>query len=250
MSEYFVTRRCKAMFGCTVAVKGVISTTGRDINYTTQIWNVHRSFIKCGCEHVDQGEFCRDNNVLWFDHALWLILHQLPSFFPIPSLKKSTIAFLGWVAKEAQEVSKALLVHFFYRQKLKEAISHSVLFNQAPPTYNPNSEVDGFIQAAVFARKTPQEARPHKKARGNGGQGGRGHGRNHTPQRTYSSSNRWVASSPTISSRSSRSPFPTPTFPPHSTQLPPASLPTAQPTRSEIAANPNCLTSAKALLYD
>lgn len=60
----FETQRCPSHMGCLLGAKGVISYTGRDTNYTTQLWNIHRPFIKCGCEHVGKvisvkmGTFC------------------------------------------------------------------------------------------------------------------------------------------------------------------------------------------------
>lgn len=86
MSNY-ETQRCSSNHGCLLRAKGVISCTGRDSNYTTQIWNIHRPFVKCGCKHVGLGDFCKHGSILWFDHALWLMIHRVNEFFLADSLK-------------------------------------------------------------------------------------------------------------------------------------------------------------------
>ncbi|MCO5573239.1 hypothetical protein L7F22_027008 [Adiantum nelumboides] len=171
--SYFDSNRCKATYGCVVEVKGVISTIGRKTNYATQIWNIHRPFLKCGCEHVGQVSTCGEGNVLWFDHALWMIMNHLPSFFPGANLKKSTIAFLSWIEKEVQDALKTMLIHLFYREKFKEAIKHTILFNQQPPSSKLNIEVDNFICQAItphkddhFGKRARYEAIRHGRGRG------------------------------------------------------------------------------------
>ncbi|MCO5580290.1 hypothetical protein L7F22_034156 [Adiantum nelumboides] len=235
--SYFDSNRCKATYGCVVGVKGVISTTGRETNYTAQIWNIHRPFLECGCKHVGQVSTCGDGNVLWFDHALL-------SFFPGANLKKSTIAFLSWIEKEAQDALKAMHIHLFYREKLKEAIKHTILFNQQPPSSNLTIEVDNFIRQAITSHK---EDRVGKGARYEAIRHGRGRGRQpHTPQRASPSPRtlRWGQPSPTDSANSARTSQNSFAYPPYSSQ---ASVPIL---RSHLSFNLQCANSAKALLYD
>lgn len=94
LTIYFETQIFSIYLGCLLGAKSVLSCTGRDINYTTQLYNVEKSFIKCGCDHICEGDFYEDGNIMWLEHDLWMLIHKVGDFFPTDALKKSILMFL------------------------------------------------------------------------------------------------------------------------------------------------------------
>ncbi|KAI5075347.1 hypothetical protein GOP47_0009423 [Adiantum capillus-veneris] len=105
-----------------------------------------------------------------------------------------------------------MLIHLFYRQKLKEAIKSYVLFNQQAPSANFSLEVEKLIMQAI-APLRGGDLRSGKKKRPEPSHHSRGRGRySPSPHRTPPTSVplRRNQSSPVDSSHNSYTPQPSP----------------------------------------
>ncbi len=79
----------------------------RDKKHRQNWWNVTRPFIRCGCPLNGPKEACT-GKMIWFDHAVWCMIHNLDLFFPAKGhLCSKYAALVGWLETAARDAVKA-----------------------------------------------------------------------------------------------------------------------------------------------
>lgn len=79
----------------------------RDKKHRQNWWNVNRPFIRCGCPLNGPKEACT-GKMIWFDHAVWCMIHNLDIFFPAKGhLCSKYAALIGWLETAARDAVKA-----------------------------------------------------------------------------------------------------------------------------------------------
>ena len=79
----------------------------RDKKHRQNWWNVNRQFIRCGCPLNGPKEACT-GKMIWFDHAVWCMIHNLDIFFPAKGhLCSKYAALIGWLETAARDAVKA-----------------------------------------------------------------------------------------------------------------------------------------------
>lgn len=75
----------------------------RDKKHRQNWWNVNRPFIRCGCPLNGPKDACT-GKMIWFDHAVWCMVHNLDIFFPAKGhLCSKYAALIGWLETAARD---------------------------------------------------------------------------------------------------------------------------------------------------
>ena len=92
----------------------------RDKKHRQNWWNVNRPFIRCGCPLNGPKEACT-GKMIWFDHAIWCMIHNLDLFFPAKGhLCSKYAALIGWLETAARDAVKASVTFAHIRNMMIE----------------------------------------------------------------------------------------------------------------------------------
>lgn len=92
----------------------------RDKKHRQNWWNVSRPFIRCGCPLNGPKDACT-GKMIWFDHAVWCMIHNLDIFFPAKGhLCSKYAAFVGWLETAARDAVKAAVTFAHIRNLMVE----------------------------------------------------------------------------------------------------------------------------------
>jgi hypothetical protein len=92
----------------------------RDKKHRQNWWNVNRPFIRCGCPLNGPKEACT-GKMIWFDHAIWCMIHNLDIFFPAKGhLCSKYAALIGWLETAARDAVKASVTFAHIRSLMIE----------------------------------------------------------------------------------------------------------------------------------
>ena len=92
----------------------------RDKKHRQNWWNVNRPFIRCGCPLNGPKEACT-GKMIWFDHAVWCMIHNLDLFFPAKGhLCSKYAALVGWLETAARDAVKASITFAHMRNMMIE----------------------------------------------------------------------------------------------------------------------------------
>lgn len=92
----------------------------RDKKHRQNWWNVNRPFIRCGCPLNGPKEACTCK-MIWFDHAVWCMIHNLDIFFPAKGhLCSKYAALIGWLETAARDAVKASVTFAHIRSLMIE----------------------------------------------------------------------------------------------------------------------------------
>ena len=92
----------------------------RDKKHRQNWWNVSRPFIRCGCPLNGPKEACT-GKMIWFDHAVWCMVHNLDIFFPAKGhLCSKYVALVGWLETAARDAVKASVTFAHIRNWMVE----------------------------------------------------------------------------------------------------------------------------------
>lgn len=92
----------------------------RDKKHRQNWWNVNRPFIRCECPLNGPKEACT-GKMIWFDHAVWCMIHNLDIFFPAKGhLCSKYGAFVGWLETSARDAVKASITFAHIRNMMIE----------------------------------------------------------------------------------------------------------------------------------
>lgn len=92
----------------------------RDKKHRQNWWNVNRPFIRCGCPLNGPKEACT-GKMIWFDHAVWCMIHNLDLFFPAKGhLCSKYAALIGWLETAARDAVKASVTFAHIRSLMIE----------------------------------------------------------------------------------------------------------------------------------
>jgi hypothetical protein len=92
----------------------------RDKKHRQNWWNVNRPFIRCGCPLNGPKEACT-GKMIWFDHAVWCMIHNLDLFFPAKGhLCSKYAALVGWLETAARDAVKASVTFAHIRSLMIE----------------------------------------------------------------------------------------------------------------------------------
>ena len=146
----FDSHRCSSPHGIITTSKNVGNIRGkRDSAYLSNVFNFHRPYLKCACEKHGKKDACRSNNIIWLDHALWFILHNIDDVFAGDTLKQKMLLFFKWIQGEAQEALKGQIIFTHYRKLLKQAITHIALQDEGPMFQSMDNDMTKFIEKAL-----------------------------------------------------------------------------------------------------
>ena len=146
----FDSHRCSSPHGIITTSKNVGNIRGkRDSAYLSNVFNFHRPYLKCACEKHGKKDACRSNNIIWLDHALWFILHNIDDVFAGDTLKQKMLLFFKWIQGEAQEALKGQIIFTHYRKLLKQAITHIALQDEGPMFPSMDNDMTKFIEKAL-----------------------------------------------------------------------------------------------------
>ena len=92
----------------------------RDKKHRQNWWNVNRPFLRCGCPLNGPKEACT-GKMIWFDHAVWCMVHNLDLFFPAKGhLCSKYAALIGWLETAARDAVKASVTFAHIRSLMIE----------------------------------------------------------------------------------------------------------------------------------
>jgi hypothetical protein len=173
----------------------------RKESHLAELWNVQRPYMRCLCNpRAVSG--CK-GSIVWFDHAIWLMVNKLDMFFPNqPTNNTRFAAFMLWLSSAAKIAVKASIVFHTGREymvtaavQLAENSTQKLLpdLNDAPVAL----KIEKLLKGPKFSLMNPGSPSPapspFKKQRLNlntspatqNAQGGRGrspNGRGFTPR--------------------------------------------------------------------
>lgn len=94
----------------------------RKESHLSKLWNVQRPYMRCLCSPKAINE-CK-GSIIWFDHAIWMMVNKLEMFFsnqPTNTTRLATfMLWLGGVARIAIRV--AIAFHFGREQMIRTAL--------------------------------------------------------------------------------------------------------------------------------
>ena len=124
----------------------------RDKKHRQNWWNVTRPFIRCGCPLNGPKDACT-GKMIWFDHAVWCMIHNLDLFFPAKGhLCSKYAAFVGWLETAAREAVKASISFAHIRTMMIEgALEYATI---------PNSKLLAKYGEGAGIRKIERMIRP------------------------------------------------------------------------------------------
>jgi hypothetical protein len=92
----------------------------RDKKHRQNWWNVNRPFLRCGCPLNGPKDAC-SGKMIWFDHAIWCMIHNLDLFFPAKGhLCSKYAALVGWLETAARDAVKASVTFAYIRTMMIE----------------------------------------------------------------------------------------------------------------------------------
>lgn len=92
----------------------------RDKKHRQNWWNVNRPFLRCGCPLNGPKDACT-GKMIWFDHAVWCMIHNLDIFFPAKGhLCSKYAALIGWLETAARDAVKASVTFAHIRKMMIE----------------------------------------------------------------------------------------------------------------------------------
>ena len=92
----------------------------RDKKHRQNWWNVNRPFLRCGCPLNGPKDACT-GKMIWFDHAVWCMIHNLDIFFPAKGhLCSKYAALIGWLETAARDAVKASVTFSHIRSMMIE----------------------------------------------------------------------------------------------------------------------------------
>lgn len=124
----------------------------RDKKHRQNWWNVNRPFIRCGCPLNGPKEACT-GKMIWFDHAVWCMIHNLDLFFPAKGhLCSKYAALVGWLETAARDAVKASVTFAYIRTMMIEgALEYAT---------NPSSKLLAKYGEGAGIRKIERMIRP------------------------------------------------------------------------------------------
>ena len=92
----------------------------RKESHLAEMWNVQRPYLRCLCNpRASSG--CK-GSIIWFDHAIWVMVNKLEIFFPAyPTSIARFAAFLVWMKESARTAVKAAIVFQTGREHMVRA---------------------------------------------------------------------------------------------------------------------------------
>lgn len=128
----------------------------RDKKHRQNWWNVNRPFIRCGCPLNGPKDACT-GKMIWFDHAVWCMIHNLDLFFPAKGhLCSKYAAMIGWLETAAREAVKASVTFAHIRAMMIEgALEYAT---------NPKSKLLTKYGEGAGVRKIERMIRPGSNA--------------------------------------------------------------------------------------
>ena len=145
----------------------------RKESHLSELWNVQRPYMRCLCSpKANNG--CK-GSIIWFDHAIWLIINKLEMFFKNQHTNTTRLAaFMLWLSGVARIVVKAAIIFQFGREQMicaavqiAENPGQRLLadLNDAPIA----SKIERFLKGPKFSLSHPaspsQAPSPYKKQR-------------------------------------------------------------------------------------
>jgi hypothetical protein len=128
----------------------------RDKKHRQNWWNANRPFIRCGCPLNGPKEACT-GKMIWFDHAVWCMIHNLDIFFPAKGhLCSKYAALVGWLETAARDAVKASVTFAHIRSMMIEgALEYAT---------NPNGKILSKYGDGAGIRKIERMIRPSSNA--------------------------------------------------------------------------------------
>lgn len=92
----------------------------RKDSHLSELWNVQRPYMRCLCSpKANSG--CK-GSIIWFDHAIWLMVNKLDMFFANqPTNTTRLAAFMLWLSGAARVAVKAAVVFQLGREQMIRA---------------------------------------------------------------------------------------------------------------------------------
>ena len=147
----------------------------RKDSHLSELWNVQRPYMRCLCSpKANNG--CK-GSIIWFDHAIWLMVNKLDMFFANqPNNTTRLAAFMLWLSGAARIAVKAAVVFQIGREQMVRAAiqladnPHQKLLadlNEAPIA----GKIERLMKGPKFSLSHPaspsQAPSPYKKQRFN-----------------------------------------------------------------------------------
>lgn len=147
----------------------------RKDSHLSELWNVQRPYMRCLCSpKANNG--CK-GSIIWFDHAIWLMVNKLDMFFSNqPTNTTRLAAFMLWLSGAARIAVKAAVVFQLGREQMVRAAMqladnpHQKLLadlNDAPIA----GKIERLMKGPKFSLSHPaspsQAPSPYKKQRFN-----------------------------------------------------------------------------------
>ena len=116
----------------------------RKESHLSELWNVQRPYMRCLCSpKANNG--CK-GSIVWFDHAIWLMVNKLDMFFPNqPTNTTRLAAFMLWLSGAARIAVKAAVVFQIGREQMIRAATQLA--------ENPNQKLLTDLNEAPLAGK-------------------------------------------------------------------------------------------------
>ena len=145
----------------------------RKDSHLSELWNVQRPYMRCLCS-PKASNGCK-GSIIWFDHAIWLMVNKLDMFFSNqPTNTTRLAAFMLWLSGAARMAVKAAVVFQMGREQMIRAAvqlaenPHQKLLadlNEAPIA----SKIERLMKGPKFSLSHPaspsQAPSPYKRQR-------------------------------------------------------------------------------------
>ena len=94
--------------------------------HLNEFWNCGRPYLRCNCssQSATDGSPGCDGSVIWWDHAVWMMVNRLELFFgeEYPTLRSKLAAFWIWIASSGKAAVKSHLTFSFRRDITLEGV--------------------------------------------------------------------------------------------------------------------------------
>ncbi|KAG0598635.1 hypothetical protein M758_12G089600 [Ceratodon purpureus] len=89
-----------------------------------EFWNCGRPYLRCSCNSLNANDGRCDGSVIWWDHAVWMMVNRLELFFgeEYPTLRSKLAAFWIWIASSGKVAVKSHLTFAFRRDLTIEGV--------------------------------------------------------------------------------------------------------------------------------
>lgn len=130
--------------------------------YLRNCWNAFRPYIKCNCYKNNKN--CKAG-IMWVDHLLWFMVHNLNKFFALSSQPAKIFACINWISSLPAKVKDVVLIYYYFHSFMLDK-AKSIGDSSLPTPNLPSESKAHELIVRMFSPSTAQTpVQPTKKGR-------------------------------------------------------------------------------------